>query len=103
MSAENAGGASAVSNEVGPITAKKPTAPIKFVKPLEDQEAKVEDSVTLACEVNKDAVSATWYKDSNALQSSDRFRISHDGRRHVLVISDITLDDESQYSCKVSC
>lgn len=41
VSAENAAGSSPHSKELGPITAKKPATPIKFVKPLEDQEVKV--------------------------------------------------------------
>lgn len=98
VSAENEAGAGATSKELGPLTAK---TPVKFVKQLDDQEVKVEDCVTLVCEVNKDNTSATWYKDGTALKSSPRFKISSDGRQHILAINDITLDDESQYSCKV--
>lgn len=99
VSAENAAGCSAASNELGPITAR---TPIKFTRALEDVEVKVEDSVKLLCEVNKDGTTATWYKDGNLLKPSDRFKVSQDGRRHVLTIKDITLEDESEYSCKVS-
>jgi len=98
ISAENVAGVGSSSSEVGPITAKDL---IKFTIPLEDQDVKIEDSVELMCEVNKDNVSTTWYKDGNVLKSSDRYNIVQDGRRHRLLIKDVTLDDESEYSCKV--
>ena len=101
VSAENAAGAGETSKEIGPIKAARPETPVKFTKPLEDQEVKVEDCVTLTCEVNKDNLAAKWFKDGNALQASNRFVISQDGRQHKLVINDITLEDEAQYSCKV--
>ena len=41
VSAENAAGASPASKELGPITAKQPSTPLKFVKPLVDQDSKV--------------------------------------------------------------
>jgi len=98
ISAENVAGVGSSSSEVGPITAKDL---IKFTIPLEDQDVKIEDSVELMCEVNKDNLSTTWYKDGNVLKSSDRYNIVQDGRRHRLLIKDVTLDDESEYSCKV--
>lgn len=57
--------------------------------------------VTLVCEVNKDSTKAVWTKDGNELKPSDRFRITRDGRKHILEIHEITLEDEAQYSCKV--
>lgn len=101
VSAENAAGTSPASQSIGPITPKTPTTPIRFLKPLEDKEATVEDTVTLACEVNKDNTKAEWFKDGLPLKVNDKFRVSRDGRRHQLVISDLKLEDEAQYSCKV--
>ena len=46
VSAENAAGASPASKELGPITAKRPSTPLKFVKPLVDQDSKVSNTYT---------------------------------------------------------
>ena len=61
----------------------------------------VDDLVVLVCEVNKDNTKAKWLKDGNELQTTNRFRVSKDGRKHMLEIHDVTLDDEAQYVCKV--
>lgn len=101
VSAENTAGTSPASESIGPIVPKTPTTPLRFLKQLEDAEAKVEDRVTLTCEVNKDNTDAQWFKDDLPLKINDKFKAIRDGRRHQLVISDVKLEDEAQYSCKV--
>jgi len=72
------------------------------VVPLEDQETKVAETLTLVCEVNKDNTTPVWSKDGNVIQSSNHVRLSTNGRRHQLTIEECAQDDEAQYSCSVS-
>lgn len=102
VSAENTAGMSPASQPIGPVIPKAPETPIKFILPLQDQEAKVDDEeVTLVCEVNKDDTEAMWYKDGNLLQTTDRYKPSTRGRKHILTISNVKLEDEAQFSCQV--
>lgn len=42
----------------------------------------------------------TWYKDSQALTSSDTCKFLHDDEEHTLMLLDISPEDASVYSCE---
>lgn len=75
--------------------------PLKFTKPLSDQEVTEGVTVILECEVSKPNISATWYKNNIKIRKEPRFQTAMDKKVHTLTIKDVTLDDESEYSIKV--
>uniref|UniRef100_A0A8C7BRM0 Myosin-binding protein C, fast-type n=1 Tax=Neovison vison TaxID=452646 RepID=A0A8C7BRM0_NEOVI len=75
--------------------------PVLIVKPLEDQQVFVGDRVEMSVEVSEDGAQVMWMKDGVELTREDsykaRYRFKKDGKRHILIYSDVTLEDGGRY------
>ena len=75
--------------------------PAEFLSPLGDYKVMEKESVTLECEVSKPDKKASWFKNGQALEPSDRVVMRVEGTKHYLTINNSVLDDEAKYTIKV--
>ena len=73
----------------------------EFITPLPDTRVMEKHSVTLECEVSKPDRAATWLKNGETIQPSDRVKPGVEGTKHFLTITTAVLDDEGRYTVKV--
>ncbi|KAH0505438.1 Myosin-binding protein C, fast-type [Microtus ochrogaster] len=75
--------------------------PILIVTPLEDQQVFVGDRVEMSVEVSEEGAQVMWMKDGVELTREDsykaRYRFKKDGKRHILIYSDVTQEDGGRY------
>lgn len=71
---------------------------VHFVTPLSDIDCKEEETITFFCEINKSDCNAVWKKDSQPLPPDTRFETMVQGKEHSLIIRDVMLDDEADYT-----
>uniref|UniRef100_A0A8C5Z2L6 Myosin-binding protein C, fast-type n=1 Tax=Marmota marmota marmota TaxID=9994 RepID=A0A8C5Z2L6_MARMA len=75
--------------------------PVLIVTPLEDQQVFVGDRVEMAVEVSEEGAQVMWMKDGVELTREDsfkaRYRFKKDGKRHILIYSDVSLEDGGRY------
>ena len=71
---------------------------VHFVTPLSDIDCKEEETITFFCEINKSDCNAVWKKDSQPLPPDTRFETMVKGKEHYLIIRDVMLDDEADYT-----
>uniref|UniRef100_A0A2K6KGK7 Myosin binding protein C2 n=1 Tax=Rhinopithecus bieti TaxID=61621 RepID=A0A2K6KGK7_RHIBE len=74
---------------------------VLIVTPLEDQQVFVGDRVEMAVEVSEEGAQVMWMKDGVELTREDsfkaRYRFKKDGKRHILIYSDVTQEDGGHY------
>ncbi|XP_006144748.1 myosin-binding protein C, fast-type [Tupaia chinensis] len=75
--------------------------PVLIVTPLEDQQVFVGDRVEMVVEVSEEGAQVMWLKDGVELTREDsykaRYRFKKDGKRHILIYSDVTQEDGGRY------
>uniref|UniRef100_A0A8D1SK57 Myosin-binding protein C, fast-type n=1 Tax=Sus scrofa TaxID=9823 RepID=A0A8D1SK57_PIG len=75
--------------------------PVLIVTPLEDQQVYVGDRVEMTVEVSEEGAQVMWLKDGVELTREDsfksRYRFKKDGKRHILIYSDVSLEDRGRY------
>ncbi|XP_047691104.1 myosin-binding protein C, fast-type isoform X3 [Prionailurus viverrinus] len=75
--------------------------PVLIVTPLEDQQVFVGDRVEMSVEVSEDGAQVMWMKDGVELTREDsfkaRYRFKKDGKRHILIYSEVALEDGGRY------
>ena len=59
------------------------------------------DSVKLICEVSKPSAEVVWYKGDEELPEGGRYEHIAEGRKRVLLIQDLRMDDAGEYHCKL--
>ncbi|XP_019626723.1 PREDICTED: obscurin-like [Branchiostoma belcheri] len=73
---------------------------IDFEPGLEDQYAvEFDKQAKFSCRMTQEDAEATWYKEEEVIEASDKFEIVRDGHEHHLIIKDIKLEDQTNYSC----
>ncbi|XP_019626722.1 PREDICTED: obscurin-like [Branchiostoma belcheri] len=73
---------------------------LDFCPGLEDQYAIEYDAqAKFSCKMTLPNAEATWYRDDERIDNSDKYEILVDGQVHTLIIKDIRLDDDTSYSC----
>jgi titin len=60
------------------------------------------DSVKLICEVSKPSAEVTWYKGEQELPEGGRYEQIMDGKRRILIIQDLKMEDVGEYTCRLS-
>ncbi|XP_063471741.1 myosin-binding protein C, fast-type isoform X4 [Symphalangus syndactylus] len=74
---------------------------VLIVTPLEDQQVFVGDRVEMAVEVSEEGAQVMWMKDGVELTREDsfkaRYRFKKDGKRHILIFSDVVQEDRGRY------
>uniref|UniRef100_A0A8C4X7U4 Ig-like domain-containing protein n=1 Tax=Erpetoichthys calabaricus TaxID=27687 RepID=A0A8C4X7U4_ERPCA len=82
-------------------TIQKILQKIKFTKTIQDIVVNENQTATFECEVSFDGAIVSWYKDNFELQESGRFEYVSDGRKRILVIQDLHIDDSGEYNCRL--
>ena len=84
-----------------PSNFKLSFAATKFTKPLTETEATQKETVTLTCEISHDKGVVKWLKDGKDLPDSPRYKTTSKGKIRSLVIEDVKLDEEGEYTCVI--
>lgn len=69
---------------------------LKVVSPLQDQTVKEGATVRFELELSHEGIPVTWYRNEIKVHPSRTLLTLVEGRRHVLEIRDVTLDDICQ-------
>ncbi|XP_078578665.1 muscle M-line assembly protein unc-89-like isoform X7 [Branchiostoma floridae x Branchiostoma japonicum] len=75
--------------------------PATFIKPLKDVEVVRHGKATLECEVSRDDAKVRWLKSGMDVLQNTKHDLKQNGCLHQLIISDVRLDDASEYACEV--
>ena len=78
----------------------EPTA--EFTVPLKEVQSVEGQTVEMSCELSKPGQKVTWLKDGVELKPDDRCQVVVDGCVHRLTIRDATLEDEAEYTVKLT-
>uniref|UniRef100_A0A3Q2Y6Y9 Ig-like domain-containing protein n=1 Tax=Hippocampus comes TaxID=109280 RepID=A0A3Q2Y6Y9_HIPCM len=73
----------------------------KFTKNLSNVEGTETDSVKLICEVSKPGAEVTWYQGDRELPEGGRYEQIADGRKRILIIQDLRMEDAGEYNCRL--
>lgn len=60
------------------------------------------DSVKMICEVSKPGAEVTWYRGNEELPEGGRYEQITDGRKRILIIQDLRMEDAGEYNCRLS-
>lgn len=74
----------------------------KFTKNLSNVEGMETDSVKMICEVSKASAEVTWYRGDQELPEGGRYEQMVDGRKRILIIQDLRMEDGGDYECRLS-
>ena len=78
----------------------EPTA--EFTVPLKEVQSVEGQTVEMTCELSKPGQTVTWLKDGVELKPDDRCEVVVDGCVHRLTIRNATLEDEAEYTVKLT-
>lgn len=73
-----------------------------FTKNLSNVEGTETDSVKMICEVSKPSAEVTWYRGDEELPEGGRYDQIMDGRKRILIIQDLRMEDAGEYNCRLS-
>lgn len=73
----------------------------KFTKNLTNVEGTETDSIKMICEVSKAGADVMWYKGDQEIPEGGRYEHIADGRKRILIIQDLRMDDAGEYHCKL--
>uniref|UniRef100_A0AAY5K7F1 non-specific serine/threonine protein kinase n=1 Tax=Esox lucius TaxID=8010 RepID=A0AAY5K7F1_ESOLU len=71
---------------------------IHFTKRIQNIVVGERQAATFECEVSFDNAIVTWYKDTWELKECPKYNFRSEGRRHFMIIRNVTSDDEGVYS-----
>ncbi|MCJ8732912.1 hypothetical protein PDJAM_G00216360 [Pangasius djambal] len=71
---------------------------IQFTKRIQNIVVKERQTATFECELSFDNAVVTWYKDSWELKESPKYAFQCEGRRHFMIIHNVTSEDEGVYN-----
>lgn len=74
----------------------------KFTKNLSNVEGMETDSVKMICEVSKPSAEVTWFRGDQELPEGGRYEQMLDGRKRILIIQDLRMEDGGDYECRLS-
>lgn len=74
----------------------------RFTKNLSNVEGMETDSVKMICEVSKPSAEVTWYRGDVELPEGGRYEQMVDGRKRILIIQDLRMEDGGDYECRLS-
>lgn len=74
----------------------------KFTKNLSNVEGTETDNVKMICEVSKAGAEVTWYRGEEELPEGGRYEQIMDGRKRILIIQDLRMEDAGEYNCRLS-
>lgn len=56
----------------------------------------------MICEVSKASAEVTWYKGDEELPEGGRYEQIMDGKKRILIIQDLRMEDAGEYNCRLS-
>ena len=74
----------------------------RFTKNLSNVEGTETDSVKLICEVSKPSSEVRWFRGDEELPEGGRYEHISDGKKRILIIQDLRMEDGGEYSCRLS-
>lgn len=74
----------------------------RFTKNLSNVEGTETDSVKMICEVSKAGAEVVWYRGDEELPEGGRYDQLTDGRKRILIIQDLRMEDAGEYNCRLS-
>lgn len=74
----------------------------RFSKNLANIEGTETNSIKLICEVSKSSAEVTWYKGDQELPEGGRYEQIADGRKRILIIQALRLEDAGEYNCRLA-
>lgn len=78
------------------VTEAKP----EFVRKLEDLESNEQETVVLEVEITSETAIVAWYKDGDEIKPKEnKFEMVKKGKVHQLIVKDVTVYDEGEYTC----
>ena len=79
-----------------------PEVPVEIVAELTEQHVEEHKASYFTCEVNKDDVTVTWFKNDKEIVPSEKHQFRDEGKSHTLIIVDTDKSDVGEYSVVVS-
>lgn len=78
------------------VTEAKP----EFVRKLEDIESNEMETVKLEIEITSETATVSWYKDGEEIKPKEnKFEMVKNGKIHQLIVHDVNVYDEGEYTC----
>ncbi|XP_010793050.1 titin-like, partial [Notothenia coriiceps] len=74
----------------------------RFTKNLSNVEGTETDSVKMICEVSKPSAEVRWFRGDEELPEGGRYEHIVDGKKRILIIQDLRMEDGGEYSCSLS-
>ncbi|XP_035255213.1 myosin binding protein Ca isoform X2 [Anguilla anguilla] len=71
---------------------------LEVLQSIADLTVKAEEQAMFKCEVSDDKVTGKWYKDGVEVKPSERFKMTHVGRFHKLMIDNVKPQDAGDYT-----
>lgn len=56
----------------------------------------------MICEVSKAGAEVTWYRGEEELPEGGRYEHVVDGRKRILIIQDLRMEDAGDYNCRLT-
>ena len=75
---------------------------IEFLHTLQDRTILEDQTLTLECVVNRTDKPISWHFNDQQIQSGTKYDISREKNKLRLVVKNVTIDNEGQYSCHVA-
>lgn len=74
----------------------------RFTKNLSNVEGTETNTVKMICEVSKAGAEVTWHRGDEELPEGGRYDQQTDGRKRILIIRDLRMEDAGDYNCRLS-
>ena len=72
----------------------------ELVKKISNLEVKEREPATFVVEVSSETAQVTWHKDGEPLDvGSDRFEFLSEGKERRIIIKNVSIHDEGEYTC----
>lgn len=92
-----------VKDQVTDTELKVTEAKPEFVRKLEDLESNEQETVVLEVEITSETAAVAWYKDGEEIKPKEnKFETRKNGKVHQLVVYEVTVYDEGEYTCVVA-
>ncbi|XP_062259632.1 obscurin isoform X2 [Platichthys flesus] len=73
---------------------------LKFVVPLKSADVELGGTLSLMCELNQASGDVVWHHNGREIKPGGRHCVRTDGAKRVLTVTDMTKEDEGDYSCE---
>ena len=75
---------------------------VEFLQTLQDKTVLEDQTLILECVVNRTDKPIAWYFNEQKIESGSKYDISREKNKLRLVVKNVTMDNEGQYTCRVA-